>query len=50
VTFINTGQSVIFNLYAPSKTSVGVIGEFNNWQPTVMKNSKDGNPLVGTDR
>ncbi|HEY8782280.1 MAG TPA: alpha-amylase family glycosyl hydrolase [Mucilaginibacter sp.] len=42
VTFINTGQSVIFNLYAPSKTSVGVIGEFNNWQPTVMKNSKDG--------
>ncbi|MFI5139000.1 MAG: alpha-amylase family glycosyl hydrolase [Sphingobacteriales bacterium] len=42
VTFINNGASVIFNLYAPGKTSVGVIGEFNSWQPTTMKNSKDG--------
>ena len=42
VTFINGGKSVIFNLYAPSKTSVAVIGEFNNWAPTTMQNSKDG--------
>lgn len=42
VTFINSGKSVIFNLYAPKKNTVGVIGEFNNWQPTAMKNSKDG--------
>jgi 1,4-alpha-glucan branching enzyme len=42
VTFINSGKSVIFNLYAPKKTSAGVIGEFNSWQPTAMKNSKDG--------
>jgi len=42
VTFINSGKSVIFNLYAPSKSSVAVIGEFNNWTPTAMQNSKDG--------
>lgn len=42
VTFLNSGKSVVFNLYAPGKKSVGVIGEFNNWQPTAMKNSKDG--------
>lgn len=42
VTFLNSGKSVVFNLYAPSKKSVAVIGEFNNWQPTAMKNSKDG--------
>ena len=43
VTFINGGASVIFNLYAPKKKSVAVIGEFNSWAPTAMKNSKDGN-------
>ena len=45
VTFINAGKSVIFNLYAPSKTSVSVIGDFNNWAAntaSAMKNSKDG--------
>src|ERR1700740_263758 len=42
VTFTNSGKSVIFNLYAPDKKSVSVIGEFNNWQATAMKNSKDG--------
>jgi glycosidase len=42
VTFINGGKSVIFNLYAPKKTSVAVIGEFNNWSPAAMKNSVDG--------
>ncbi len=46
VTFLNGGASVIFNLYAPGKNSVSVIGEFNNWQGGsnyTMKNSKDGN-------
>lgn len=45
VTFLNGGKSVIFNLYAPSKTSVSVIGDFNNWSAntaSAMKNSKDG--------
>jgi len=42
VTFINAGKSVIFNLTAPKKTSVAVIGEFNNWKPTAMQNSVDG--------
>lgn len=43
VTFINGGKSAIFNLYAPNKTGVSVIGDFNNWTPTAMTNSKDGN-------
>ncbi len=42
VTFINGGKSVIFNLYAPKKKSAAVIGEFNSWTPTAMKNSVDG--------
>jgi len=42
VTFINSGKSAIFNLYAPGKTSVSVIGEFNNWQPTAMTKTSDG--------
>jgi 1,4-alpha-glucan branching enzyme len=45
VTFINAGKSVIFNLYAPGKKSVSVIGDFNDWASSsayVMKNSKDG--------
>jgi len=42
VTFINSGTSVIFNLYAPGKNSVSVIGEFNNWQPTTMNETPDG--------
>jgi 1,4-alpha-glucan branching enzyme len=42
VTFTNDGKSAIFNLYAPGKKSVAVIGEFNNWQSTAMKNSTDG--------
>ena len=43
VTFINNGTSAIFNLIAPGKTSVAVIGEFNNWQPTAMNVTPDGN-------
>jgi len=42
VTFINSGTSAIFNLYAPGKASVSVIGEFNNWQPTAMSQTPDG--------
>ena len=42
VTFTNSGKSVIFNLYAPNKNTVAVIGEFNNWQPVAMNNSTDG--------
>lgn len=43
VTFINSGKSAIFNLYAPGKTSVSVVGDFNNWQPTAMTKTSDGN-------
>lgn len=42
VTFINNGTSAIFNLYAPGKVSVSVIGDFNNWTATTMKRSTDG--------
>lgn len=43
VTFINNGKSAIVTLYAPLKKSVSLIGDFNNWQGTVMKNTSDGN-------
>src|ERR1700761_1998880 len=46
VTFINGGKSAIFNLYAPKKKSVTLIGDFSNWSATdtkyVMNNTKDG--------
>ena len=45
VTFLNNGTSVIFNLYAPKKNSVILIGDFNNWQVSAqyaLKNSTDG--------
>ena len=45
VTFLNAGKSVIFNLYAPKKKSVSIIGDFNNWKTSTtynLKNSKDG--------
>ncbi len=44
VAYINSGKSAIITLYAPAKTSVSVIGEFNNWQSSsaVMKNTPDG--------
>jgi glycosidase len=42
VTVINSGTSVIFNLYAPGKNSVSVIGDFNNWQPAAMNETPDG--------
>ena len=45
VTYTNSGTSAIFNLYAPGKTSVSVIGDFNNWQADAksnLKNTSDG--------
>ena len=42
VTFLNNGASVVFNIYAPNKTSVSVTGDFNNWTPTKMTESTDG--------
>ncbi len=42
VTFINSGTSVIFNLYAPGKTSVSVMGDFNNWAGAKMNETPDG--------
>jgi len=42
VTFLNNGTSVVFNLYAPGKKSIAVIGDFNNWVPTTMTESTDG--------
>jgi 1,4-alpha-glucan branching enzyme len=45
VAFINNGKSAIVTLYAPGKTSVSLIGEFNNWSTTAsaMKKTSDGN-------
>lgn len=44
VAFINNGTSAIVTLYAPGKTSVALIGDFNNWSATasVMKKTPDG--------
>jgi len=45
VTFLNGGKSAIFNLYAPNKTSVTLLGDFNNWtvsSTNSMTNSTDG--------
>lgn len=46
VTFINGGRSAVFNIYAPGKSYMYVIGEFNDWKPsanTFMKKTPDGN-------
>lgn len=45
VAFINNGTSAIVTLYAPGKTSVSLIGDFNNWSSTAsaMKKTPDGN-------
>lgn len=46
VTFINGGKSAIFNLYAPNKKSVHLLGDFNGWKSSasnLMYNSTDGN-------
>jgi glycosidase len=45
VTFINNGASAIFNLYAPGKKSVTLLGDFNNWAVDAkytLNNSTDG--------
>ena len=45
VAFINNGKSAIITLYAPYKSSVALIGDFNNWQPASgeMKKTPDKN-------
>ena len=46
VTYTNGGASVIFNLYAPGKKSVSVIGDFNSWiasTKSAMTVTPDGN-------
>ncbi|MEO6406950.1 MAG: alpha-amylase family glycosyl hydrolase [Ferruginibacter sp.] len=43
VAFINSGRSAIVTLYAPGKTAVSLIGDFNNWQPALMKKTPNGN-------
>ncbi|WP_231491212.1 alpha-amylase family glycosyl hydrolase [Pedobacter sp. Leaf170] len=45
VAFINNGTSAIVTLFAPGKTSVSLIGEFNDWSATAaaMKKTADGN-------
>jgi len=45
VAFINSGTSAIVTLYAPGKTSVSLIGEFNDWSSSAspMKKTSDGN-------
>ncbi|RDC57591.1 alpha-amylase [Pedobacter chinensis] len=45
VAFINNGTSAIITLYAPGKTSVSLIGDFNDWSTsaTIMKKTADGN-------
>lgn len=44
VTFINGGKSAIVTLFAPGKSAVSLIGEFNNWSATasVMQKTSDG--------
>lgn len=41
-TFINSGTSVILNIYAPGKTTMAVIGDFNSWTPATMNETTDG--------
>ncbi len=46
VTFTNNGASAIFNLYAPGKKFVYVIGDFSDWKADVKylaKRTPDGN-------
>jgi len=44
VTFINSGKSAIFNIYAPGKKTIYLIGDFNNWSKTAtpMTKTTDG--------
>jgi len=44
VVYINNGNSAIVTLYAPAKTTVALIGDFNDWQSTKnpMNKTADG--------
>jgi len=46
ITFLNGGTSMILALYAPEKTYVYAVGDFNEWKATsnsFMKRTPDGN-------
>ncbi len=46
VTILNGGRSAIFSIYAPQKSFMYLIGDFNNWSPSTeafMKKTPDGN-------
>lgn len=45
VVFTNNGTSAIVTLYAPGKTTVSLMGDFNSWSATAAKMTKtpDGN-------
>lgn len=46
VTLLNGGRSAIFNIYAPQKQYVYLLGDFNNWTADAsafMKKTPDGN-------
>ncbi len=44
VTFINSGKSAIFNIYAPGKKTIYLMGDFNAWSKTAtpMTKTPDG--------
>jgi 1,4-alpha-glucan branching enzyme len=45
VVFLNGGKSALVTLFAPEKSSVYLVGDFNNWQPAAgqfMKKTPDG--------
>ncbi|MFT4095150.1 MAG: alpha-amylase family glycosyl hydrolase [Niabella sp.] len=46
VTFSNNGTSATFAVYAPGKSFINVVGDFNSWTPNAtsfMKRTPDGN-------
>jgi 1,4-alpha-glucan branching enzyme len=46
VAFINNGTSALITLYAPGKTSVALIGDFNDWSTTANKMTKTADGLT----
>jgi len=46
VVFINNGTSALVTLYAPGKTSVALIGDFNNWSTTTNRMTKTSDGLM----
>ncbi|SFH40249.1 alpha-amylase family glycosyl hydrolase [Pedobacter insulae] len=46
VAYLNNGTSALVTLYAPGKTSVALIGDFNNWSATAHKMAKASDGLT----